>query len=101
MAAHATRLTKKQATCVHPVRHVHVTIDERFETCDLCHVIRRAPVLAPWIAEYDAAQPTPPPPPLFADYTPPAPAPAPELDDDDEAQEGPEPDWRLTERDFD
>lgn len=64
------RARKKQAACPHPSRHVHPTIDARFETCDLCHVIQRAPINPPWIIAYDEAQPTPQLQ-LFADYIPP------------------------------
>jgi hypothetical protein len=63
-----SRATRKQAACVHPPRHVHPTIDARYEVCDLCHTIRVAPIPAPWIVAYDEAQPAPPPPPLFAGY---------------------------------
>ncbi len=59
---------RKQRACPHPTRHVHATIDPRWETCDLCHVISRAPLNAPWIIAYDEAQTTPPPPPLFVGY---------------------------------
>lgn len=59
---------KKQAACPHPARHVHPTIDARYETCDLCHIIGRAPILPPWIVAHDEAQPAPPPPPLFQGY---------------------------------
>lgn len=58
---------KKQAACPHPARHVHPTIDARFDTCDLCHVIARAPLLPPWIIAHDEAQPAPRIR-LFADY---------------------------------
>lgn len=62
-------LTKKQRECAHPTTHVQLTIDERYESCRLCGLIRTAPIPAPWIVAYDAVQPTPPPPALFADYT--------------------------------
>lgn len=64
------RARKKQAACPHPSRHVHPTYDPRWEVCDLCHFVARAPINAPWIAAYDATQPAPVIQ-LFADYTPP------------------------------
>ena len=56
---------KKQAACPHPSRHVHPAIDARYETCDLCHIIARAPINPPWFIAYDEAQPQPKAPPLF------------------------------------
>lgn len=56
---------RKKKPCIHPPAHVHPTYDPRWEICDLCHDIRPATVLAPWIIAHDEAQPAPPPPPLF------------------------------------
>lgn len=53
------RPTAKQRRCPHPSRkaiHVHPTFDDRYEICDLCHLIRVAPLPAPWMQLYDAAQ---------------------------------------------
>lgn len=74
----AARLTAKQRACAHPPQHVHPCYDDRWETCDLCHLIRPRPLPAPWIVEWDESQPAEPVPALFAEPQPaPAPAPAP------------------------
>ena len=74
-------LTAKQRRCRHPFQNVHPTYDPRWETCDLCHIVRPATPLAPWIEAHDAEQPAPEAPALFADLAPiaeeePKPAPA-------------------------
>jgi hypothetical protein len=60
-------LTKKQRLCVHPPQSVTTCMDDRWERCQLCGLIRPAPIPAPWILAHDAAQPQPAPPSLFAD----------------------------------
>jgi hypothetical protein len=69
ISAAEKRQLKKQAACPHPTHHVHSAIDPRWETCDLCHIVGRAPLNAPWIVAYDEEQPAPAPLQLFADYT--------------------------------
>lgn len=66
--------TKKQRACPHPPAHVHPTYDDRYEICDLCHVIRPHPLPAPWIVEWDESQPAEQPPALFQDVVPTPPA---------------------------
>lgn len=70
-AAHLTAkgLSPKQRACPHPPQHVHATYDDRWETCDLCHIIRPRPLPAPWIVAWDESQPREEPPALFADLT--------------------------------
>lgn len=63
----AGRLTAKQRACPHPPANVHATYDERWETCDLCHIIRSRPLPAPWIVAWDESQPTDEPPTLSAE----------------------------------
>lgn len=58
-------LTPKQRKCRHPFQNVHPTYDPRWETCDLCHIVRPAVPVAPWIEAHDAAAPAPEAPPLF------------------------------------
>lgn len=53
--------TKKQANCAHPARHVHPTIDQRYEACALCGYVRPANIPAPWMTAYDEAHPAPAP----------------------------------------
>ncbi len=72
----AARLTAKQRACTHPPQHVHPTYDDRWETCDLCHLIRPRPLPAPWIVEWDESQPAEPVPALFAEPAAPTPAPS-------------------------
>lgn len=57
---------KKQKACPHPARHVHPAIDPRWETCDLCHIVAKAPINAPWITAWDNEQPAPKPLQLFS-----------------------------------
>lgn len=66
----AATLTPKQRKCAHPYQHVHPTYDPRWETCDLCHIVRPAVPVAPWIEAHDAAAPAPEPPSLFAEQRP-------------------------------
>jgi hypothetical protein len=62
--------TAKQRACTHPPAHVHATYDDRYEICDLCHIIRPRPLPAPWIEAYDASQPSDPAPALFSEGEP-------------------------------
>lgn len=57
--------TRKQTPCTHPPAHVHATFDDRWETCDLCHIVRPRPLPAPWIVAHDENLPTEEPPALF------------------------------------
>lgn len=63
-------LTAKQRACRHPFQHIAPCVDARWERCQLCGLIRVAPLPAPWILAHDAAQPIAPPPPLFAEPMP-------------------------------
>lgn len=57
---------KQPQNCTHDPRHVVPAVDPRYERCQLCGMVRPAPVLAPWIAAHDEALPPLEPPPLFA-----------------------------------
>lgn len=62
----APTMTAAQRKCAHPARSVHPTIDPRWEQCGRCGLVRVAPIAAPWIIAYDAAQPAPEAPSLLA-----------------------------------
>lgn len=57
------KTTRTHGECIHPSRHLHPCYDDRWETCDLCQMVRPREIIAPWIIEYDDTQPPPPMPP--------------------------------------
>lgn len=65
-AGAAAPLTKRQRECKHPPQYVHPTYDDRWETCDLCRIVRPRPIPAPWIVAHDESLPPLPAPALFA-----------------------------------